>query len=118
MKEKYRLKKDADFKRVLNKKIKISCKNFLVYYAKNDIEHVRIGISTSKKLGNAVVRNRIRRQIRAMVNEIIDLESPYDLVVVVRNDYLQDDFRANSAKFFTLLKGIGGLNVKQIKKTA
>lgn len=45
-------------------------RTFIIYYLKNDIGHARIGISVSKKLGKAVIRNKIKRQVRMIVKEI------------------------------------------------
>ncbi|MDU3968792.1 MAG: ribonuclease P protein component [Staphylococcus epidermidis] len=43
----------------------VANRQFVVYTYKNrDLKHFRLGISVSKKLGNAVTRNRIKRAIR------------------------------------------------------
>jgi ribonuclease P protein component len=56
-----------------------------VYARPNDLGHPRLGLSVSRKVGNAVRRNRIRRLLRAAVRLMQhDLPRGYDLVVVVR----------------------------------
>jgi ribonuclease P protein component len=47
---------------------------------------VRVGFTATKKVGNAVVRNRARRRLRAAVAEVMDTVSarPADLVLVAR----------------------------------
>ncbi|UQZ84491.1 Ribonuclease P protein component [Paenibacillus konkukensis] len=57
----------------------------LYYYPRPQQESFRLGISVSKKLGNAVVRNRIRR----VVKEIVRLNRPkfaggYDFILIAR----------------------------------
>jgi len=65
------LKKNNDFKKVLSKN-KIHTNFFSLYYAKNKISNiggsvVNVSFVMQKKTGNAVVRNRIKRKLRAIV---------------------------------------------------
>lgn len=82
------LKENSDFNRVYYRG-KSSAKPQLVVYAlKNRLGVCRIGITTSKKIGNAVERNRSRRIIRAAFQSVIkdfDTEGKsYDFVFVAR----------------------------------
>lgn len=57
----------------------------VVYVLKNRYRQVRVGITTSKKIGNAVARNRSRRVIREAFREIAPrIKTGYDLVFVAR----------------------------------
>lgn len=49
----------------------------------------------SKKLGKAVVRNKVKRQVRMMIQQTIDFNDSYDYIVIVRNKYLDLDFNSN-----------------------
>lgn len=68
---------------------KSSAKPALVVYAlKNRVGICRVGITTSKKIGNAVERNRSRRIIRAAFQSVVknySISGNYDLVFVARN---------------------------------
>ncbi|NLM73474.1 MAG: ribonuclease P protein component [Clostridiaceae bacterium] len=79
------LKKNKEFHRVYSKG-KYSASAFLVVYAlPNHLGTVRTGITTSKKIGNAVLRNRMRRLIRENIRMIKDqIKSGQDIVVVAR----------------------------------
>jgi ribonuclease P protein component len=80
-----RLKKQEDFLRILREGKPYSLsKNFVVYIRKG-AEKRRIGISVNKKVGKAVVRNKIKRLIR----EVYRLHRPYlkediEMLVIVK----------------------------------
>ena len=51
--------------------LKHSCDTMIVQTKKNDLRTVRVGITCSKKVGNAVVRNRTKRRLRAIAREVL-----------------------------------------------
>ena len=106
MKKEYRVKKNEDFSHIIKKKQSVDNRVFIIYYLKNDIGHARIGISVSKKLGKAVVRNKIKRQVRMIIQKTIKLEDNYDYIVIVRNKFLDLDFEENSKELNYLYKKI------------
>lgn len=97
MEKEYRITKSSDFKKVLDHRC-IADKNssFSVFYAVNQTSHVHIGISVSNKIGNAVTRVRIRRQIRAQINLLDILDKPFDIVIIVHSGYLEKSFEENT----------------------
>lgn len=59
---------------------------FVIYAAKNQLGFNRIGLTTSRKVGNAVVRNRWRRLCReAFRRNKHALDQGFDLVIIVRS---------------------------------
>ena len=103
MKVKYRVKSHEDFQKVIHANKKLHSKSFTIYYEDNEYGHARVGISTSKKLGHAVIRNRIRRQVRSMCREIIDFNVSKEYCIIVRNNYLQQDFEKNKDELKKLI---------------
>lgn len=100
MKKLYRLLKSSEFKSVLDKRHCIlKDSSFSIYYAGNDLTHVRIGISVSNKIGDAVTRVRIRRQIRAMIADINKEYNCYsfneDVVIIVRSGFTSKTYQEN-----------------------
>ena len=106
MKKEYRVKKNEDFSRIIKRKQSMANRTFIIYYLKNDIGHARIGISVSKKLGKAVIRNKIKRQVRMIIKETINLDDNYDYIVIIRNKYLDLDFNSNLNELKYLYKKI------------
>ena len=51
--------------------LKHSCETMIVQIKKNDLGIIRVGFTCSKKVGNAVVRNRAKRRLRAIASEAL-----------------------------------------------
>ena len=106
MKKEYRVQKNEDFSYIIKHKQSLANRSFIIYYVKNDLNHARIGISVSKKLGKAVIRNKIKRQVRMIVQQTINFNDNYDYIVIVRNKYLDLDFISNLNELKYLYKKI------------
>jgi len=77
--------KTRDFKAVYARRQSVPHRLIVLYALKTDTNNVRLGISVSKKVGNAVTRNRIKRWIKESFRLLSRPVKPgYDLVVVVR----------------------------------
>lgn len=106
MKLQYRLKKNEDFQKVIKQKKSIACPTLLLYYANNNLGYPRVGISVSKRLGGAVTRNKIKRQLRMIVSTSIDYEESKDYIVIVRNPFVNAEYANNERDFKYLLNKI------------
>lgn len=96
MKKEYRIKKSEDFKKVLDYRHTAGKNESMsVYFAPNQMNHARIGLSVSTKMGDAVVRARVRRQLRSMMNLTEALDWPYDIVIIARPGFLSRTFQEN-----------------------
>ena len=84
---KNRIKKYSEFQKVIEEgDVKKTC--FFVSYAiNNELGYSRFGISVPKKTGNAVIRNRIKRQVRSAIGQSTNFEKPVDIVFIVRKNY-------------------------------
>ena len=86
MKQTVTIKSNCDFRRVYGKGKSFQGPALVSYVLKNRAGICRIGITTSKKIGNAVERNRSRRVIRAAYSMIEDkIYGNYDFVFVARS---------------------------------
>ena len=69
----------------MQKKQSFANKNFVVYVAAQESPHFRVGLSVGKKIGNAVMRNRVKRQIRESLFVLKDeIGSEYAIIVIAR----------------------------------
>lgn len=95
MKKKFRIKKNEEFQRILNNRKFFAASNMVLYIHSRELNHARVGISVSKKLGKAVIRNKIKRQIRMMAQDIFTFNEPFDFIIMIRKDYLKFNYQEN-----------------------
>ena len=91
--------------------------SYLVLYArKNRSEYNRVGVTVSKKLGHAVVRNRTRRRLREVYRLNEEKFSPgWDIVVVARSRAVEAPFSALTRSYLNLAKKAGILASEEEK---
>ena len=82
---------------------------YLVLYARRNRTNTnRVGITVSKKLGHAVVRNRIRRRLREVYRLNEDKFQPgWDIVVVARTRAVYADFAQLTDAYMTAARKAG-----------
>ncbi|WP_026314313.1 ribonuclease P protein component [Allofustis seminis] len=88
MKKEYRVKSDRDFQRVFQEGASVANRQFVIHFVRRkDCDHYRVGLSVSKRLGNAVMRNRIKRRMRHIMRHLdqcYQLAPMYDMVIIAR----------------------------------
>ena len=86
MKKQYRVKKSNEIEQIIKEKKFASNPYYTVYKKKNtETSHFRYAISVGKKIGKAITRNRVKRQIRAILNDLnIDLDNSVDVFIIVK----------------------------------
>lgn len=86
MRRKLRLRSRGDFSRVYRGGKSFANGQFVVYWSRHkEADPFRMGVSASKKIGNAVVRNRMRRMVKEIVRKMEDRIVPHtDFIMIVR----------------------------------
>ena len=103
-----RIKSNEDFAFTVKKGQILKHNPYLVHFIKNDLNVCRIGISVSKRVGNAVTRNRVKRQTRAMCDSLVEYNShTFDIVIIVKAEFLNGSFNDNKIILNNLLSKIG-----------
>lgn len=105
MKKVNRIRKNEEFQIIISKKQSLANASFVLYIAPRNLDHARVGLSVSKKLGDAVTRNKIKRQIRMMFIESFDYDTyPFDVICIAKSKYLTFDYETNKKALEKLLK--------------
>jgi ribonuclease P protein component len=85
MRRAHRLRRAADFQRVRAQRRSWGHPLLVLYVAPNDVQTTRLGISVGRRVGNAVVRNRVKRRVREAVrHRHAELAPGHDLVFIAR----------------------------------
>lgn len=106
MKKKFRVTKNEEFTRIIHKRKYYSCPVLTIYIQPRVQFYARVGISVPKKLTHAVGRNKIRRQIRMMVQDIYNFEEIFDTIILVRAGFLNESYINNKKSLECLVKKV------------
>ncbi len=95
------IKKRIDFIKISKKGKKIFTKGFILQKYKRKIDDkienniVRIGFTVTKKIGNAVVRNKVKRRFRAITKELLNnyLKKNYDYIIIAKKNSITMDYK-------------------------
>ena len=83
MKKKNIVKSNILFNDVINNGKKISNKYYVISSLKSNDEQPKFGIAVGKKIGNAVHRNKVKRQIRNIIDHNIELFKNYHYYIII-----------------------------------
>ncbi len=87
------IRKTWEYKTIYREGKKQVGKYFILYWSPGNKENARFGITVSKRIGHAVVRNKVKRMIREMIRkDLKDLLRGYVVIVVARKKILNSTF--------------------------
>jgi len=103
MRREQRLRRPADFAAVHRRGRAVSCETLVLRSLTTSLPVARVGFAVGKRVGGAVVRNRVKRRLRAAVAATA-LIPGRDIVVIARPPAAQRDYAALAAGLHSLLE--------------
>ncbi len=103
MKIDQRIKKSIEFENIIKQNNFQKNKYFVIYYNHKKEDNSRFGIAVGTKVGNAVTRNKIKRQLREIVKEI---NNDRDYIIIVRKECLNLNYQQKQENLISLLNKV------------
>lgn len=85
------VRENREFTRIIQKNKPFRYKDYVIYIDKRKPSVYKFGLSVGKKVGNAVVRNKIKRQLRSILDKN-DYKNNFDCIIIVGRGILKRSF--------------------------
>ena len=87
------VKKHSDFDDIIHTGNLLKNNAYIIYNKVNDLNYTRFGIAVGNKIGDAHIRNRVKRQVREIINSNKKLfKNNMDYIIIVKKSVLEMDF--------------------------
>ncbi len=103
MKKKNIVKNNRDFQRIIHNNKPYKYKDYIIYLERAEEGDYHFGISVSKKLGNAVMRNKLKRQIRSIIQEK-DYQKNFNCIIILGKGILSRTYQEMEENLLEALK--------------
>ena len=104
MKKKFIVKYNRDFEKIMEKGYLKKSSSYVIYSMENEYNYDRYGISVSKKIGNAVFRNKYKRKIRFIIdNYKKNYINGKDYIIILRKGAIEKTYSELEQEFFQLM---------------
>ena len=112
MKKIHILKNSFDFNRIIKNNKPYKYKDYIIYIERKTDDLYKFGFSVGKKIGNAVTRNRIKRQLKSIVDKK-DYQNGFNCIIIVGNGILNCSYNEMENNLFV---AINNLNIIKEEK--
>lgn len=111
MEKKYKVRSNREYRKIYDKGQSKANKHLVVFYKPNGLAYSRIGFTATKKLGNAVIRNKVRRLMKESYYQVQDkVINGYDIVILAR-------VSANSIDYLSMKSAVSHiLKISKLRK--
>lgn len=100
------LRKSTDFSKIISNKQYVKNKYFSLYYKESST--TLYGITVPKKVGKAVLRNKLKRRVKNIItNNEKYIQPNYNYVIIIREPSLTLDYESLTNNLLTLMKKVG-----------
>ncbi len=108
LEKKARIRTSKEYKNVFALGKRFSGRFLIMYYIKRKPGENRFGFITNKKIGKAVIRNKVKRRLRAIVRKYRKaVTAKYDVILVARANIGKGSFQEIEKDYVTIMKKAG-----------
>lgn len=101
----YRLRNNMEFKKVYNGGKNYWNRNLILYVRKNNMISSRVGYSITKKIGNSVVRNKVRRRMKEIYRlNFNNIKEGYDLIFIPKKNIVDISYKELESAMLHIMK--------------
>ena len=105
------LKKSRDFDRIIKNNKPYKYKDYIIFIERNTNDIYHFGISVGKKIGNAVARNKVKRQIRSIISKN-DYQNNFNCIIIVGRAINEKNYQQREENLLIALKNINIIKEK------
>ena len=103
MKKIHILKENREYNRIIQNNNGIKNKNFIIFIENNTNDIYKFGFSIGKKIGNAVTRNKLKRQLKNIVDKK-DYQNNFICIIMVRKSILNRTYQEIESELLEILE--------------
>jgi len=108
LKKEIRITSSKQYNNIYRYGRKIPSRYIIVYIKSNNCNYNRFGIVTSKKIGHATERNKVKRQLRSIVKKNLSIiKGSFDVVIIAKKNIVKAEFHLIDADYLTVMKKAG-----------
>lgn len=106
------IKESRDFDRIIHNNKPYKFKDYIIYVERNTNNVYKFGLSVGKKIGNAVNRNKVKRQLKYIIDQK-DYQNNFNCIIIVGKGIKERTFEERKDN---LLKALENLKLIKEKK--
>ena len=99
------LKEKRDFDRIIKSNKPFKYKDYIIYLERKEQGTYHFGFSVGKKIGNAVTRNKIKRQLKSIIDKK-DYQNGFNCIIIVGRGVLERSFEEMKNNLYYLLNSL------------
>lgn len=106
------LKNNRDFDRIIKNNKPYKYKDYIIYLERNTNELYKFGLSVGKKIGNAVTRNKVKRQLKYIIDKK-DYQNNFNCIIIVGRGINERSFEEREKNLLFALNNLKIIKEKQ-----
>lgn len=109
------LKNSRDFDRIIKKNKPYKYKDYIIYMERDTNDIYKFGLSVGKKIGNAVNRNKVKRQLKSIISKK-DYQNNFNCIIIVGKGINERTFQERETNLLTALNDLHIIKEKTNEK--